>query len=49
MKPPLLVALRPMTSQLSTQVTASAGTKKMRTVEPGGIGTGAPLLSNMGA
>ena len=49
MKPPLLVALRPMTSQLSTQVTASAGTKKVHKVEPGGIGTGAPLLSKMGA
>ncbi len=50
LKPPLLVALRPMTSQLSTQVTASAGTKNVQAgVVPGGGGTGAPVLSNTGA
>ena len=38
-----------MTSQVSTHVTALAGTKKVHVVEPGGIGTGAPFLSNTGA
>src|SRR5262249_25938805 len=49
LKPPLLVALRPTTSQLSIHSTDAAGTRKMRNAVPPGTGTGAPFLSNTGA
>src|SRR5262249_7727631 len=45
LKPPLLVAMSPITFQFSMNSIEDAGVKKTRIVAPGGSGSGAPLAS----